>query len=221
MSETTTTQAATPTQGETTQVNGTEFKGCTCGCGNPVAPKSQYRPGHDARHASAIGKRIAAENLNKADTAKALKALPTVHLKNKAEGIASNLKTKAAAKDEAAKARKAKQEQAAKDKTAKQEATAKTKAEAKAKREQAAKDKTAKTAADKAAKVEADAASKPTQNEDVEVVEVGTVKVGRWDYPVRMTGAGRAQRNTQRDGKGSWETVEATDDIVWQESTAS
>lgn len=41
----------------------------------------------------------------------------------------------------------------------------------------------------------------------------GEVKVGRWTYPARMTIAGKAQRNTKRDGSGEW--VAATDHINW------
>lgn len=29
-------------------------------------------------------------------------------------------------------------------------------------------------------------------------------KLGRWEYPVRVTNAGQFQRNTKRDGSGSW-----------------
>ncbi len=47
--------------------------------------------------------------------------------------------------------------------------------------------------------------------------KTGTVKVGRWEYPVRMTLAGKAQRNTKRDGSGDWEAVapEQAAKIVW------
>lgn len=38
------------------------------------------------------------------------------------------------------------------------------------------------------------------------------IKVGRWTYPARMTRAGKMQRNTKRDGSGSWVEVENNDE---------
>lgn len=37
-----------------------EVRTCGCGCGEQVARKSTYRPGHDARHASAVARQVAA-----------------------------------------------------------------------------------------------------------------------------------------------------------------
>lgn len=38
-----------------------------------------------------------------------------------------------------------------------------------------------------------------------EVTENGfTVKVGRWDYPAKLSNAGLVMRNTKRDGSGEW-----------------
>lgn len=34
---------------------------CTCGCGEQIGPKATYRPGHDARHAGAVARAIAAD----------------------------------------------------------------------------------------------------------------------------------------------------------------
>lgn len=47
--------------------------------------------------------------------------------------------------------------------------------------------------------------------------KTGTIKVGRWEYPVRVTNAGKVERNTRRDATGSWEPVapEQSDRITW------
>lgn len=34
--------------------------------------------------------------------------------------------------------------------------------------------------------------------------EARAYKLGRWEYPVRVTNAGQFQRNTKRDGSGTW-----------------
>lgn len=36
-----------------------DYHPCGCGCGENVPPKSNYRPGHDARHAGQVGRAIA------------------------------------------------------------------------------------------------------------------------------------------------------------------
>lgn len=36
----------------------TETKTCRCGCGESVGKKSQYKPGHDARHAGMVARAI-------------------------------------------------------------------------------------------------------------------------------------------------------------------
>lgn len=36
----------------------------------------------------------------------------------------------------------------------------------------------------------------------------GIVTKGRWEYPARMTKAGKVERNTSRDGSGSWVPAE-------------
>lgn len=57
---------------------------CRCGCGAPtVRPSASYLPGHDARHAGAVGRSLLAG----ADEATALAALPTEALKEKARGL--------------------------------------------------------------------------------------------------------------------------------------
>ncbi len=58
---------------------------CSCGCGQNVASTTaRYRPGHDARHAAAVGRAlIAAGHLDSA----LLDALPSPALRAKAEGM--------------------------------------------------------------------------------------------------------------------------------------
>lgn len=63
---------------------------CNCGCGENVPPKSNYRPGHDARHAGVIGRAVAETG----DTG-LYKDLPTDALKAKAQGIAEKAVAKA------------------------------------------------------------------------------------------------------------------------------
>lgn len=87
---------------KTTTRNGVEFRSCGCGCEAPVAGKAAYRPGHDARHASDIGKEIAVTgDRSKAD------ALPSPALRAKALRIADNASAKAAGKAQSQAARNA------------------------------------------------------------------------------------------------------------------
>lgn len=59
----------------------------------------------------------------------------------------------------------------------------------------------------KAAKKSAKA-QKSTKRELIEVIETGTVKVGRWEYPARelrfSDDIHTVQRNKNRDGSGEW-----------------
>lgn len=76
-----------------------EFKHCLCGCGANVPSKTNYRPGHDARHAGQIGREIAANyTVDGFDRRTLLDALPTDALKRKAEGVAETAIKKAEAK---------------------------------------------------------------------------------------------------------------------------
>lgn len=43
----------------------------------------------------------------------------------------------------------------------------------------------------------------------------GEIKIGRWTYPARMTIAGKAQRNTRRDGSGSWIALDPNGKVIW------
>ncbi len=68
---------------------------CRCGCGENVA-KSNYRPGHDARHAGNVARAIAADGSIETTSSKALlDALPSDALKQKATDMANRLIAKA------------------------------------------------------------------------------------------------------------------------------
>ena len=56
-----------------------------------------------------------------------------------------------------------------------------------------------------------DEATKTTPAQEM----TGEAKVGRWTYPARMTIAGKAQRNTRRDGSGEWIALGPKDKVVW------
>lgn len=59
----------------------TDERSCLCGCAAPVGVTARYRPGHDARHAAAVGRQLV--ELGKADEA-VLFRLPTDALRAKA-----------------------------------------------------------------------------------------------------------------------------------------
>lgn len=89
----------------------TEVHDCYCGCGEKVPAKSFYRPGHDARHAGVIGRKIAANyNVKGFDRRDLLNALPSDRLVAKAEGIAEKaiekIEAKAAREDAKDRSRK-------------------------------------------------------------------------------------------------------------------
>jgi hypothetical protein len=84
---------ATPTNGS--QPKATQPKNptgkCLCTCGENVA-KSNYRPGHDARHAGNVARDIVANfNTKGYDRREALAALPSDKLRIKAEDMAERL----------------------------------------------------------------------------------------------------------------------------------
>lgn len=64
---------------------------CLCRCGEPVGKRSNYRPGHDARHAGHVGRALA-------DGVDLLDKLPTEALRNKARGIANKAKARESVK---------------------------------------------------------------------------------------------------------------------------
>lgn len=75
---------------------------CLCGCDENVA-KSNYRPGHDARHAGNVARAIAADGSTETTSSKALLAtLPSEKLQDKAEAMAERLIAKAAGKTKTA-----------------------------------------------------------------------------------------------------------------------
>lgn len=58
----------------------------------------------------------------------------------------------------------------------------------------------------KRANADADRATAKQQRAEAKKTEpeVKGFKLGRWEYPARMTGAGKVERNTKRDGSGTW-----------------
>jgi hypothetical protein len=76
------------------QAHATNAGQCLCGCGETPAAKSNYRPGHDARHVSILLqdlKNAAADeghkkHINVSDARGALAALPSPELKAKLSG---------------------------------------------------------------------------------------------------------------------------------------
>lgn len=77
-----------------------EVHNCYCGCNEQVPAKSYYRPGHDARHAGALGRELAAQYPNYTDEQanEVLGDLPSERLVAKAKGIADKAIEKANAK---------------------------------------------------------------------------------------------------------------------------
>jgi hypothetical protein len=81
-----------------------EYHPCGCGCGESVPPKSNYRPGHDARHAGQVGREVAAIMDGGHDEGDQIKidalyaTLPSDLLKAKAQRIAEKANEKNLAK---------------------------------------------------------------------------------------------------------------------------
>lgn len=71
---------------------------CYCGCGEQVPGKSFYRPGHDARHAGALARKVAADASKDVTTRTYYSDLPSEKLVTKAIGIALAVREKADAK---------------------------------------------------------------------------------------------------------------------------
>ncbi len=67
------------TKSKTENKIATERK-CLCGCAQTVGKNSNYKPGHDARHASNIAKAV-----HDTDNRELLKTLPSVALRAKAQ----------------------------------------------------------------------------------------------------------------------------------------
>lgn len=68
-----------------------EIRTCGCGCGEPVAGKANYRPGHDARHAGYVG-REAVQSFDRGqghwDSKEFYGELPSPALRDKALNVA-------------------------------------------------------------------------------------------------------------------------------------
>lgn len=58
-------------------------KACLCGCGKPVTSKVNYRPGHDARHVSALVNKAAQHSFADSIVTPLVTLLPTESLKVK------------------------------------------------------------------------------------------------------------------------------------------
>ena len=79
----------------TTETTNTGLNACLCGCGDTT--RGSYRPGHDARHASAVARAIA-ENPRRAKSL--LAALPSAALQAKASRAAERLTAKSTETEE-------------------------------------------------------------------------------------------------------------------------
>lgn len=81
---------------------------CRCGCGFPVSNrKRNYKPGHDAKHAGEVARRIAEVDPTDEDRQTMLGMLPTDALQQKAGDMADRLLRKAAAKTQATRSKMA------------------------------------------------------------------------------------------------------------------
>lgn len=89
---------ATATSGKSTAKH-EGYHPCLCGCGENVPAKSNYRPGHDARHAGEIGRALGAmAQPSDSDVERMIADLPSDRLKEKAVNIAMKQRAKASQK---------------------------------------------------------------------------------------------------------------------------
>lgn len=177
---------------------------CTCGCGQATSSsKTMYKPGHDARHAGQVARRIVEKHLSGDQAQAELKQLPTANLQHKAGAMVTRLLAKLEAK---AVAELAKSQAKPADKKAKKASKkeAGEKADAKATAELVRQEEERHAAEEAAKRAEAEAA---IQEEPV-WEETYPVKIGRWTYPTRQSTQGVQQRNTKRDGSGEWVAYE-------------
>lgn len=72
------------------ETNPANLPNCLCGCGQVTNRGRNYKPGHDARHAGAIGRTIAAELTDGRDGTDLLASLPTEALRIKAMRVAES-----------------------------------------------------------------------------------------------------------------------------------
>lgn len=75
----------------------TDFRKCGCGCNENVNGKSNYKPGHDARHAGQVARAIIADPSRESAL---LATLPSVALQTKASNMVTLWSEKAAKKAE-------------------------------------------------------------------------------------------------------------------------
>ena len=172
-------------ENQTSTAKAVTTRHCTCGCGQATSSsKTMYKPGHDARHAGQVARRIVEKHLS-GDAAQAeLKALPTANLQHKAGAMVSRLLAKLESKAVAELAKKDKPSKAKSEKADKK----------------AAAKLAEKVAQEEEAHAEAEAAAVPEPMWE----ETYPVKIGRWTYPTRQSTSGVQERNTKRDGSGEW-----------------
>lgn len=72
---------------------------CGCGCKAQVAGKANYRPGHDARHVSAIAQAAFANPGGTLSAQERIATLPSQALQHKAMSMLDRLRSKQAARD--------------------------------------------------------------------------------------------------------------------------
>ena len=182
------------TKNQTPKAQAVTTRRCNCGCGEATSSsKTQYKPGHDARHAGMVARAMAAAKINGDTTyTPALSELPSPKLQAKAQAMAKRIVEQVSEK-----ASKAARKPAPR-------ATSKA-----AKADQKAADTLAeKVAAEEAAHAEAEATKRAEIEAEIQADEPVsgefTVKMGRWEYPARYTEDGTVERNTKRDGSGEW-----------------
>lgn len=184
------------TKTQTTGTKATTTRRCECGCNEATSSsRTMYKPGHDARHASQVAKRIAATT-DVAERNALLETLPTQHLQAKALAQATRAEHKAQAKAQKAGA-KAKTPKTPTDLV---KATPEIVAEEQAQYEADLAEQVALRQAD----IEAQLAAEEVPQLKLSEPLLGTVKIGRWEYPSRTYVTGEKQRNSKRDGSGDW-----------------
>lgn len=189
---------------------------CNCGCGEATSSsKTQYKPGHDARHAGQVARAMAAAKINGDTTySPALETLGSDKLRSKAQAMAKRIVEQVSEKAAKA-ARRPATRKAAGDK-----------ADKKATAALVAQEEAAHAAAEAAKRAEIEAEldedGQLTEREAPEgqglieelpeqlklsEAQDGTVRVGRWSYPARKWVTGLVEKNTKRDGSGEWEAT--------------
>jgi len=174
---------------------------CLCGCGDLTA--SNYRPGHDARHAGQIAKRMASEFERDPINMVLLAALPSEKLQEKALKMATRLidKTRAGKPE-----RKAEMEAAMEVADTMEEA-----AEEITGMELESAEEAAGQAPDPVAEVQMDAGGNLTAEAPQEEWTYGYIKQGRYSYRARRSPQGATERNSNRAGTGPWSAANAID----------